>query len=715
MKRSRKISFAVLALLGVLIGADVYFEYRKTAAREEERLTLLANALDANISEQLRATSRMMDALREDIPGQLAERDGVQRVSRRMTILSEAMTGIRTLLYVDADGVVVASNKSQLIGMNFTGSERYSTIRGSHRPDTLYVSRPFNTPLGNFTISLGKTLSTEKGVFKGYLLAIVDPDFFGVLMRSMRYAEDMRLSVAHSDGDVVYSTQTHPDIRGVSLLKRADSPFVRHMQSGREASFIVDVATATGDRRLFAIRTVHPAGALADKPLVIAVSRDVAGVFAEWRHVVAEMGALYVVSVMGTLVGLHVLGRRKHAFRNLQAEKEALRKGAEEKIQETNEQFRAYFNNLAVGAVQLDADGLYQLVNDRYCEMTGYTREELTGRMQPSDITHSDDVDGERVRMEAFWSGESDVLDVEKRIVRKSGDTIWVHVFAHAVRDERGQIKFSSAVVEDITQRRTLMHALEDARERAEAANRAKTLFLGNMSHEMRTPLHHIAGVASLFRKDPLTDKQSKRLAMLEAGVKRLDTVIGGILTLVDIESRSTSIRLKILDMPKLVGGVVESALERARPKGLQVTHHIEPLPEPLMGDPAHITTILACFCNNAITFSEKGAIRIRVACVREEAGSALVRFEVQDEGIGVAGEHVARLFEHFEQADNSNTRRYGGTGVGLAIVRQLARMMGGEAGCDSVQGEGSTFWATVMLVKTVAPNSPAGLEDYQI
>lgn len=133
------------------------------------------------------------------------------------------------------------------------------------------------------------------------------------------------------------------------------------------------------------------------------------------------------------------------------------------------------------------------------------------------------------------------------------------------------------------------------------------------------------------------------------------------------------------------------------------------------MGDPAHITTILACFCNNAITFSEKGAIRIRVACVREEAGSALVRFEVQDEGIGVAGEHVARLFEHFEQADNSNTRRYGGTGVGLAIVRQLARMMGGEAGCDSVQGEGSTFWATVMLVKTVAPNSSAGMEDYQI
>lgn len=715
MKRSRKISFAVLALLGALIGADLYIERGRAAAREEERLMFLANALDANIGEQLRATSRMMDALREDVPGLLAERDGVPRVSRRMAILSEAMSGIQALVYVDENGLAIASNRPELIGMSFRQSDRHSTIVASHRPDTLYVSRPFNTPLGDFTISLGKTLSADPASFKGYLLALVDPDFFGVLMRSMLYAPDMRLSVAHADGEVVYSTQTNPDIRGVSLTKRADSPFVRHMQSGRQASFMVDVATATGDERFFAIRTVHPVGTPADKPLVMAVSRDVAGVFAEWRHAAIDLGALYGISVLGTLVGLRVLGRRKRAFRSLQAEKEALRKGAEEKIQETNEQFRAYFNNLAVGAVQLDEDGLYELVNDRYCEMTGYSREDMVRRMRPSDITHPDDVEDEARRMQAFWSGESQVLDVEKRILRKQGDTIWVHVFAHAVRNEQGQIKFSSAVVEDITQRRALMRALEDAREQADAANRAKTLFLGNMSHEMRTPLHHIAGVASLFRKDPLTDKQSRRLAMLEAGVKRLDTVIGGILTLVDLESRSTSIRLKMLDVPQLIGSVAAAALERAQPKGLQVTHHIGPLPEPLMGDPAHITTILACFCNNAITFSEKGTIRIRVACIREDAGSALVRFEVQDEGIGVAREHVERLFEHFEQMDNSNTRRYGGTGVGLAIVRQLARMMGGEAGCDSVQGEGSTFWASVMLVKTVAPGSQTGTEDYQI
>lgn len=142
MKRSWRVSLAVLGLVGSLIGADIYFEHYRAAEREEERLTLLVKALDAKIGEQLRATSRMMDALRDDIPGQLSEKDGAQRVSRRMAILSEAMTGIRALLYVDADGVVVASNKAQLIGLNFRDSERYTTIRESHQPDMLYVSVP---------------------------------------------------------------------------------------------------------------------------------------------------------------------------------------------------------------------------------------------------------------------------------------------------------------------------------------------------------------------------------------------------------------------------------------------------------------------------------------------------------------------------------------------------------------------------------------------
>lgn len=155
-----------------------------------------------------------------------------------------------------------------------------------------------------------------------------------------------------------------------------------------------------------------------------------------------------------------------------------------------------------------------------------------------------------------------------------------------------------------------------------------------------------------------------------------------------------------------------------ATPKGLKIEHSVAELPSSLYGAADHITTILACFCNNAITFSEKGAINVRAEPIHDNAGSMQIRISVKDEGIGVAAEDIPRLFEHFEQADNSHTRRYGGTGVGLAIVKKLARLMGGDAGCESVLGEGSTFWATLTLVKRakddgrIEGQSP---EDYQI
>lgn len=243
---------------------------------------------------------------------------------------------------------------------------------------------------------------------------------------------------------------------------------------------------------------------------------------------------------------------------------------------------------------------------------------------------------------------------------------------------------------------------LNAAKVAAEVANRAKTLFLGNMSHEMRTPLHQISGVAGMFLRDTLTEKQKHRLGLLENAVKRLDTVIGGILTLVDIEAGEAEVKLRPLDIALVVSEVIAMNASAAMNKKLLLQTDVASLPSALLGDARHLTTILSCLCGNAITFSDKGTIYVRIKHVAEDTGSITVRIEVQDEGVGIAPENVARLFEHFEQADNSTTRKYGGTGVGLAIVQKLARMMGGDAGCESIEGQGSTFWVTAKLVKTV-------------
>ncbi len=221
-----------------------------------------------------------------------------------------------------------------------------------------------------------------------------------------------------------------------------------------------------------------------------------------------------------------------------------------------------------------------------------------------------------------------------------------------------------------------------------------------------------------MFRRDVTNEKQQRRTVMLDAAVKRLDAVISGILTLVDLEAGSASVRLAPVNVVQLVDDAVALAVVRASTKGLHIEHTVAELPSPLYGAADHITTILACFCNNAITFSEKGTIRIRVELIHDEAGYVQIRISVKDEGIGIAAKDIPRLFEHFEQADNSNTRRYGGTGVGLAIVKKLAHLMGGDAGCNSTPGEGSTFWATLTLVKRTQEEArlhSCSPDDYQI
>lgn len=717
MSRSWQSIGLLLLLLGSVLAFEVYEEREKTLSNEQQRLTSLASALKANIGEQLRTSSRMLDGVRQDLPDLLARADGVERLNRRFALLTESVIGIRTILLVGADGRAVASNRAELIGQNFKDSERYQRIKAGSDPAELYISPPFKTPLGIFTTSLGKAIVGADGQFDGYLLAILDPAYFGVLMQSLLYAPDMRLSVAHGDGKVIFSTQATPEILGFDLSQNPNSLFNQHLKSGREGSFMVDRATATNDLRLVAIQTVLPSEGKVSSPLVVAVSRTSDAAFAEWKTSALHQGFLFVGIVLAVCIGYYVYSHRKQAYRVLHLEKAKGEEVAEARIRETNEQFRAYFENMSVGAVQLDADGNCQLVNERYCEMTGYGRGELLDGIPPSQLTHPDDRANELEQMRQLFAENGNDLDLEKRILRKNGEVIWVHLSAHAVRGQGGEVKFVTAVFEDITLRKQLIADLESAKVAAEAANRAKTLFLGNMSHEMRTPLHQISGVAGMFRRDSLSDKQSHRLGMLETAVKRLDTVIGGILTLVDIEAGSTEVKLAPIDMDQIVADVASLLEERASAKNMTIQQERSVLPSPLMGDARHLTTILSCYCNNALTFSERGSIVIRVRQLSEDMGSVMVRLEVQDQGIGIDASQTERLFEHFEQSDNSHTRKYGGTGVGLAIVKKLAKLMGGDAGCDSVLGSGSTFWATARLAKgdPSIKEQPIVAEDFQI
>ncbi len=238
------------------------------------------------------------------------------------------------------------------------------------------------------------------------------------------------------------------------------------------------------------------------------------------------------------------------------------------------------------------------------------------------------------------------------------------------------------------------------AKETAEAASVAKSAFLANMSHEIRTPLNAIVGMAHLIRRSGVSPQQSERLDKIDAAGQHLLEVINAILDLSKIEAGKFILEETEVSLEEIISNVASMLSAHAQAKKLALVVDSKPLPYALLGDATRLQQGLLNFATNAIKFTEAGSITLRVFPLEESTDSVLVRFEVQDTGIGIAAEALSKLFTVFEQADNSTTRRYGGTGLGLAITKRLANMMDGDAGVMSVPDGGSTFWFTAWLTK---------------
>lgn len=242
---------------------------------------------------------------------------------------------------------------------------------------------------------------------------------------------------------------------------------------------------------------------------------------------------------------------------------------------------------------------------------------------------------------------------------------------------------------------------LAKAKLKAEAADIAKSHFLANMSHEMRTPLHQAIAMAQLMRREAMSEKQTNRLDRLETSCRRMNGLVDSVLELTQLEAGMTTLQEEPFVIDDLLGDVASLVEEQASEKHLPVTVETSLSPIGVQGDVRLIKMALFNYVSNAVRFTEQGQVILR-ACLLEETDLAmLVRFEVQDTGIGIAPEDMGRLFSAFEQVDNSATRKFGGLGVGLSMSKKIAARLGGDVGCDSNAGQGSTFWFSVQLKKS--------------
>jgi CheY-like chemotaxis protein len=218
------------------------------------------------------------------------------------------------------------------------------------------------------------------------------------------------------------------------------------------------------------------------------------------------------------------------------------------------------------------------------------------------------------------------------------------------------------------------------------------------MSHEIRTPLSAIAGVSQLLKRSGLSDKQQVQVDKIENAGRHLLEIINAILDLSKIEAGKFALEEEALNIEEILSNATSMLVDRAHAKQLKLVIEAPMLPRHLLGDATRIRQALLNYLTNAIKFTDSGTVTLRVQIAQRSDLDVLLRFEVQDTGMGIEPEQQARLFSVFEQADNSIARRFGGTGLGLAITRRLAQLMGGNAGVSSEPGVGSTFWFTARL-----------------
>ncbi|MFH2124153.1 MAG: PAS domain S-box protein [Pseudomonadota bacterium] len=360
----------------------------------------------------------------------------------------------------------------------------------------------------------------------------------------------------------------------------------------------------------------------------------------------------------------------------------------------------------------LDADIEY--VNKTFLQNTGYTSEEVIGRnprILQSGTTSPATYKAmwKTLQQGRTWKGEF----CNKR---KDGSEYIEFATVTPIRQEDGRITHYMAIKEDITEKKQMSeelnrhrHHLEElvetrtaelaeARERAESANLAKSAFLTNMSHEILTPMNAIVGLTHLLQRDSHDAEQQNKLAKISAATHQLLSIINDILDLSRLEAGRIQLNPTNFSLDVLVRQVRSLIAEQAGSKELSIEVDTGNTPPWLRGDASRLSQALLNYATNAIKFTEHGFIALRARLVEENNNELLVRFEVQDSGIGIAAKQLPRLFQAFEQADISTTRQHGGTGLGLAITSRLAHMMGGQAGVDSEPGQGSTFWFTARL-----------------
>lgn len=384
-----------------------------------------------------------------------------------------------------------------------------------------------------------------------------------------------------------------------------------------------------------------------------------------------------------------------HVIKNIEINTDELRqltnqlksKNLQLSLQE--EKFRNIIENMNLGILEVDNNDIIQYANNSFSQISGYSLEDLKGNYAHKLLTKKTEEKVIREIIDERKKGESGNFEVT--IYTKNGDErIWFISGAPHYND-KGEIIGSIGVHLDITERKNLEKALQKAKDKAEEASKTKELFLANMSHEIRTPLNIILGMTRLIKKENLNDRLNEYVNHSQYAANHLLSIINDILDMSKIEFGEMKLQLNQFNLHSLSNALESIFTPNAEEKGLMFKYSIsEGIFENLLGDDLRIRQVLINLIGNSIKFTEKGFVSLNIRLISENLESQNILFEIDDSGIGMSEDFVNHIFDKFSQEANKANRKYAGTGLGMAICRDLLSLMDSELKIDSKKGQGT-------------------------
>ena len=470
---------ASVVVLGGWLGYSSYHDYRHTEEVEKQRLASQATVMEEMIAHQFESINNTLAILQKDISYGKMKAANVDHTNERLKAFVSAMTPVRTLLILDKSGNAMSSDHQALIGQNFYHRAYFQAPLKNPSQDTLYISPPFRTTRGAWTMNLTRVLVDHKGAFSGIVTASLDPNEFKVLLNSTRYSSDMWTSIVHGAGSLYMVQPDREDILGINL-NVPSSFFTRHMESGQEASVATGTLYATGEARMMATNLVRPSNLNMDYPVMVAASRNLDSIYSGWKKETILHGGLFVLLFVVSAIGLLLSQKRRQTT---ESEKQA----AELQLNEAKNRLENFFNIAPDLLCIASAEGRFLKLNPSWETVLGYPISELENT-QFLDYVHPDDVGATISTMSALGKGER-VTNFTNRYRHRNGSYRYIewrtaphgNLLYAAARDVSERMQSENemrhrAFYDDLTQLPNRGLLLERLQQEIAHAKRDKTL-----------------------------------------------------------------------------------------------------------------------------------------------------------------------------------------------------------------------------------------------